>query len=647
MTRIKFTFILILGMILAGGSQADDRMVIVRNATPDIIFQSMFNQYSQQFLLYQIRKTLQKMAKKKEEADIFNRELTLPDFPPYVHGKELTDFVTGDLANVVRETLERTLNRDVFVKGATTTLHIYKLHYKMGRPRFSISSVSSGKNSLDFTFKFSVLSITIDVDKIYVNNHSPGIVVKRGKDNTPTRVYMVDEDGNPVQTDNMRDLVYANTTILDDIYLKIQSQDKKPLIRIDGRFGEGEDRQVLSGSLKLSIKPSKDGKIRVYFKHFKVELFGTKSGEELAQYIEFNVGPETKIGGLKEFEWGRSTLIVKNHNLAKAIKGRKVQVVKAVAVPLFDQIFNLDLSSLFKEKIDGTILSDYKDIKITGSGMLARMGLTNLGLIQKRPADEPQLQIGISSKFYWKDKSFRLPKKLPFPLVGSKNIKKSKDNIYSILNSDESSLALSISQDFINKSILTFLKGKYQIDDLPPGVFLGKKGVFMIFDDDDQGKVVMDLLVKKYKLEKILAAVFTGRTKYYFPLIMKPTIVIEEIEGVPTLVIILDKLLLDKKTLQKGRYGIASNLKKGYLNKFVLKQVRAELSAIQGKRIIGPKLPWLKGVDPSLISLKSDGYGRLNIMVDLDPRHSRSRVLYRKLPGIIAEIITSTMKDDK
>ena len=78
----------------------------------------------------------------------------------------------------------------------------------------------------------------------------------------------------------------------------------------------------------------------------------------------------------------------------------------------------------------------------------------------------------------------------------------------------------------------------------------------MQFDDNKQGKLVIDMFARDKLFMRVASAIVTGRSKYNFPLVMTPEIVIEMKDDIPTLVVKAKSIDITEETLRKGVYGV-------------------------------------------------------------------------------------------
>ena len=121
---------------------------------------------------------------------------------------------------------------------------------------------------------------------------------------------------------------------------------------------------------------------------------------------------------------------------------------------------------------------------------------------------------------------------------------------------------------------------------------------------------------------------------------MTPEISFEIREDIPTLVVKIKDVDMTDETLENGMYGVPSNLGKGRFKKMVKNMVRDSLKGLVNSTQAEIPLPQLKGLNVTdVFQIKSDGHGRLNLMLDLSPKRSKARLFTRKLPHVIANFL--------
>jgi hypothetical protein len=610
-----------------GTTQASS-LLTLKETVPSVIIQMNSNQYAKNMILNTVKNTVADL----QGYDFFDRTMHLPKFSPYLHDKGIADYITGDLGVMLADMLA------VPLKGATTTVDVYDFNYKIFRPRLLIEVDHEEQEHLDLNLKVQVSKLEIDVDAVYVNNHSPGVEVIRSYD---------------VQGENKlkrsRIINPELRTILDDVYLKIQSEKDKKILVIDGSIDStspkvtaNDEVSILSANIKIRVIPENDGSLRLKFMGFNVNLFGSESGEDFAKHIHLGIGDDSKIGGLESIEIGDGNNVLRSHRLFSSIVKKKIEISRLLTRPIIDQIFNDKIKKVIEEKINAVTLNPNIQKEIPAVGMSLNMGVSEIGVLNpnlKKFDDQIRVALDINLKKLDGHVPF-VPSYKPFT---KKDYKKSEDIIFEEISSDRHSLIVSVSQELINNGLAAFINGKKETlleGSAPKYVSIGEKGVFIIFDDKNQGKIVMDLFAKDKFFMRTITGIVTGRQKFFFPVVMIPEISIVMKDDIPTLVVKIKDVDMSDKTLENGAYGVPSNLGKGRFKKLVKKMVKESLVELVNSTQAELPLPQMQGLNINdVFMIKSDGHGRLNLMLDLSPKHGRARLFTRKLPHVIANFI--------
>jgi hypothetical protein len=598
-----------------------------QNTHPDVILQMNFNQYSKNFIIGRAREVIKEL----KGIDIFDHTMNLPKFDAYVHEKGVADYIVGDLGKHLSNMIQGSL------KGAKTTVDVYDFNYKLGRPRAIIDLDKTSEDGLDFIVKLQMSSLRVSVDALYVNNHSPGVDVIRTIENGQSRTQII----NP----QLR-------TILDDVYLKLDNPEDRPMLIIDaGKGRRGHELSVISGEIKIRMVQDVDGSLKLQYRDFKVNLFGADTAEEFAPYIDLQVGPDTKIGGLESIEFGQANNRVRGHNLEKLLLDKKVLIAELLAQPIINAVFSDDVKEMVKSKVDGVVIRPNVKKEIPAVGLGFQTKINEIGVINPdRTKFDDQLRVAVDVDLFklgQEDKAFNPP----YAKVVTKNLSKSLEKIHSQIASDRNTFVISLDQDFINHGMSIFLKENEKElleGNVPSYMHFGKHGGFVIFDDEAQGKLVLDLLAREKFFKRMLMAIGTGRSKYYFPGVLIPEFSIVNKNKIPHLVLRIKDIDITDETLMNGAYGLPSNLDRGWLKKLVTKYVRDEFKAAIGSVLQELPLPMLQGLNISdVLEIKSDGHGRLNIMMDLSPASPEGRKFTYQLPKVIGDIVKNSKKNKK
>lgn len=632
-------------LLASVGTMAQDQIKKFENERPDIIYQMNLNKNFNSFLMFRSVDVYEEIS----GVDVFDQTLQLPKYEPFVHKNGLGDYMVGEMGKQLEEIIFDTMGLDF--KGAKTTFDVYDLHYKISRPRLELDFEQDENGNIEVVARIQVRKFSVTADKIYVNNNSPGISVIRHYETEENRTRMFFDRS--TMTDQMiadnptPDQVMDYTSLIDDLYLKIQAPEGRPLVVVDGaKAGSQKSANIISGELRISMIPREDGALKLKLKNFDVSLFGAKDGEDLSKYIDFELGQDTKIGSLQGIEYGQASLDLGSRSLQRIVNKKKELITKLISQPIIDQIYNDEIKQNLIKKVDELVFSPL-NINPNFSQKVEDISITNrineIGTINKdrsNPDNVNQLRLSMNVDFEraeYKNFVFH-PSYKP---VTDSQYEKSQKFIHNKIQNLEESLIISIDQDFLNGAIATYIEGRKKelLTDVPEYVSIGEKGVFLQFDDKNQGKLVIDMLARDKFFMRVASALVTGRSKYYFPLVMTPEISIEMKADVPTLVVKAKDIDITEDTLRNGIYGVPSNLDKGWSKKFVLKTVKNEMKPTIGSTLFEYPLVDFKGVDLSkLAKVQSDGHGRLNIMVNL-LAYADQRKKLAKLPKVIMNML--------
>jgi hypothetical protein len=598
-----------------------------QNTYPDIVMQMNFNQYSKNFIIGRAREVIKEL----KGIDIFDHTLNLPKFNAYAHEKGVADYIVGDLGKHLSNMIQGSL------KGATTTVDVFDFNYKLGRPRAIIDFDQTSEDGLDFIVKLQLSSLRISVDSVYVNNHSPGVEVNHVLVDGVPRTQII----NP----QLR-------TVLDDVFLQIDNPEDRPMLIIEaGKGKRGNDLAVLSGEIKIRMIHDQDGSLRLQYRDFKVNLFGADTPEEFAPYIDLQVGPDTKIGGLESIEFGQANHRIRSQNLQKLLLDKKLVIAEMLAQPIINTVFSDDVKEMVRAKVDGVIIRPNVKKEIPAVGLGFQSKINEIGIINPdRNRFDDQLRVAVDVDMY-KLGQENAPFNPPYANYVKKDLNKSNELLHSQIASDRNTFIISLDQDFINQGMSIYLKENEKElleGNVPSYMKFGKHGGFVIFDDEFQGKLVLDLLAREKFFKRMLMTVATGRSKYFFPGVLIPEFSMVLKKNIPHLVVKIKDIDISDETLMDGAYGIPSNLDRGWLKKLVTKYVRNEFKASVGTVLQELPLPMLSGLNiQDVLEIKSDGHGRLNIMMDLSPASPEGRKFTYQLPKVISEIVKNAKKNKK
>ena len=616
MNKLFLTFLTLINL----SAHASDSLLKFRQDNPDVIFQMKLNESNRNKLVNIARQSILE----NQKIDIFNH--TLDYSAPVDLGNQLSleEFLDKKVAKMIRDSLNFSF------KQVSSSLDIYNLSYKLGQPVFNLNSSSNNEDFIDLDLSFVFRKLEIGIEKLYINNHSPGVKISRDSAN-PSKLRVEGKE---------------SMTLIDDIYIKIQNPESGPLVSIETDIDEPS---IISGKIHLRINKFDDGSMGLEYVDHNFELFDSNDAEIIADKIKITLGQGSRIAGLDAVEIGRSEIKMKA-NLSDLINKKKAFIANLISDPIIEQIETADFTNQMRNKvngvkINGTILRPLGNKGISKEIEMATM-INTVGILDNHDSELQQFHLSTTNTLHWLNNAFLEQEVLPFPLSKSENHQKSLDLIKSQIQKGEADLILSLGQDYINHLIYNITKGQLELPNDPSTkkddiIHNGKKGVFLILEDNlaPQGKVAIDIMIKPNFFQKVGLAITTFKSKLYFPLIITPMITTEMIDGVPSLVIKVSDIDMSEETLRQGLYGIATNLDKGISRKFVIKQIKKQLAPFIGSKIKTIPLKPLQGLNIGAISsLESDKMGRLNFKISLREDNAESAKFLKELPNLMKKI---------
>ena len=191
--------------------------------------------------------------------------------------------------------------------------------------------------------------------------------------------------------------------------------------------------------------------------------------------------------------------------------------------------------------------------------------------------------------------------------------------IKDLMNRGEANIIASISEDYLNKLLVTTIDAglwKVALDEAK--VTLGPNKVVMRLDKKgDTGTVIMDVIYKPSRMEKLL----TGSREIRFPLVLELTLRVDIRDQIPFIVIHLTDVDTSDETLINGRpdENIVSTVRNvPRFKKKVAKAIREKVSILRNKDILELPYPQYKGVGLEKAEFFSDGLGRMNAYLRLE-----------------------------
>ncbi len=600
---------------------ADNALLRYRYDNPDMLFQMRFDEDNRNYVLNEIRETI----KESQGIDIFDTNILYPDFPQITNELNLEEYLDKNIANIIRDSLHFKM------KEITTSFDMYKLSYKVGQPTFTFKSKSNNEDSIDLTLDFVFRNVEIDLENFQIRNHSPGVIVTR----------------HPEQGGKYTVTGQKNMTFVDDIFLQLESPADKPLISVETNENEPA---VISGQVKIRLNKTPGNGVELEYLNHNFSVFDSKDAEILKDKIKVYISKETKVSGLDAIEIGRTELKLKG-DVSDLIFRKRIFILNLVIAPLVGEVQGEFVTNYLKDNINAIKINGRVSLPIGTSGFLKDMGLkteiNTVGILDNDQPEKQQLILSTNNTISWLNEAFKEPEILPFPLVDKANYQKSLDLVTEDIRNGRHDLIVSLGQDYINHMVYNITKGHVDLPNDPSSkmddmISNGKKGVFLVLDNaqEQQGKVVVDIMIKPKFFMSLGLAIATLKTKLYFPIIIVPELDFEMKNNIPQLVIKVKDIDMTEETLRKGLYGVASNLNKGISRKLVINKIRQTLSPMIGSVLKSIPLPGLEGLNPKQVSsLESDGLGRLNLKVNLRSTNLTGKSLAEILPKVIGGLI--------
>ena len=195
---------------------------------------------------------------------------------------------------------------------------------------------------------------------------------------------------------------------------------------------------------------------------------------------------------------------------------------------------------------------------------------------------------------------------------------RSLENMKMVVDSGEANIVASISEDYVNKLLLsTYDAGLWKEMLDKAGAKMGPNKVFFRLDDkgSDKGTLYLDLLYTPKKIERLAI----GAKEVRFPLVLKAGLKIRHEDNMPVFVVHIAEIDTSDEMLLKGRpeIGVVSNVNQLRFKKKVLKTIRAETASLANQDVLELKYNELKNLGLETVDFVSDGNGRMNAMMSL------------------------------
>ncbi|MBU6154960.1 MAG: hypothetical protein KGP28_11710 [Bdellovibrionales bacterium] len=206
----------------------------------------------------------------------------------------------------------------------------------------------------------------------------------------------------------------------------------------------------------------------------------------------------------------------------------------------------------------------------------------------------------------------------PIRALSIEDKSRAKEEIRQKIASGNADVALSVSEDYLNRLLRTTIDAKLWDEMLKEeNLELGPKGAFVVFNQSGSDpEIYLDILYKGGKgLQSIL---INPRHPLRFPLRMSTKMVFEKRDGMPFLVISIARLMSDAYEIMNGirEYDLPSDLIPGLRRKIASMIIRMA-SEIEGRNAVEMELPVFKGLGLENTWHEPSAFGRLNLYFKL------------------------------
>ena len=577
-------------MLAPLGIRAEDRVVRLRGGSPDVLVRAAVgtDQLDQAFDLS--REILRQWKGK----DPLQGPLHLRPLAPIESGISLEDYMDRKLVQVIRDSIGFSL------KQISTSLEIYKMSYRAGAPRLFLKSSAQHGQELSLTLGFEIRSLDVDVEHLQVSHHSPGV-----------NVHPTDDEG------RVRVEGQEHMTLIDDIYVRLESPDELPLISIQSGAGSAP---VVRGEVTVNVSEGAGGSLKLAFGGHQIEFFGGGQSASMGEGLVVNLGTKSRIGGLDAIEFGKAEFRFKN-DISGLVQAKKTMLIDLLAAQVAEALNGPRIETALRTAIDSVEIGGSHYLRFARPGPFLELALESrlhsIGVVEA-DSSRPQLHVGSDQNLVWLNNAFLVPDALPFPVTDADHFAAGETEITRLIRDGEADAVVGLGQDFINEAIFTATRGQITLPQNPDSkvddwVHIGRSGVFLMLDrsEEKQGRVVIDLEVKPGFFPSMALALTTLKRKLRFPVVIHPEwSIIETAEG-PELSLKIRDFDLSDETLRNGIDGVPSNLNKGINRKWLINKIRKVLAPSVGQEIKRIPLHMLQGIDLGKMLLESDGMGRL------------------------------------
>ncbi|WPU66145.1 hypothetical protein [Peredibacter starrii] len=551
----KITSFLLIGLLTYGQVHAQSQGF----KSPDIIVDTRLDYDWTSFLISKFRVLLKNYNVADPFSNRFEGEMV-------VNEDVVGNYLPAD-SKVLIDDFGNAVGLNVLKAKTKVTLH--GLAYDVKGFKTNMKAAEQARDGLVVGTNFSASEVTVTADKISLS------LVIPGKNNSPV-----------FNVDIIRPEIQANEEELVNFFTKVKIQDQKDHFKL--QIIDADFDKMASGMLKHPEN------IELNYERINIPSVSLRVGSKVVQFSQ------TKI----------QNLLRENH---EAIKGILLaQLAGVLNSNTTDAAFKVLESYKIKKEfwLNSSILNS--QFMISNFSSYSRGNNIAVSL----PADFCTAQKFTQLKAECVNNKVT---QTALSRLNSQLHKESLNNMNDMMASGDANLVVSISEDYLNKLLVTTYDAglwKSALDEA--AVELGPSKMVLRMDKrGETGTLMLDVIYRPSKMEKML----TGSTQIRFPLVVDVSIRIENKNDVPTVVVRMNDVDSNDDTIINGRpkENMTSTVKN--VPRFqgkVAKAIREKISVLRNKDIVELKYPEFKGLGLDKVEFLSDGNGRMNAIMDLD-----------------------------
>lgn len=416
----------------------------------------------------------------------------------------------------------------------------------------------------------------------------------------------------------------SNTLVTaDDLMITFASPAGKERAYLDNMHVRLKSPSVYSPSLSsltvqstVQIRANGAGNLEIRTKDSTYDIFKNVTLESLHEDVALDFG-DVELSDVT-IEIGNGRMPLRHDGIRDAIEIRKPNIANLMLKPLVGLIQSLP-EKVLRRKIEALTVPLRYAVKIPAApGNLLMHSFGRVGAEQLRLAFDYSVAGADSAR------------------GTDPRLEDSLRRIENQIGNRAANVVVSFSEPLLNSlaasAVDTALAGK-----LPKGLSIGPKKIFTVMSGAHPfGAIVADLVVDTGRMGGIVL----GKRRLRFPLVAYPVLSFGKQGNVPTLELGIAGADLSDEALLDGAHGVEGNLRKIRLKKTVLKKIRAKIADALAKARIAVPLAALENTDLTFARFESDGLGRFNMLLTLDPDASEQvRSFWGKVPFLIGKAL--------